>query len=108
MATTFCGQSGHPYAFELVNTESPWARETGLAIFAARDDFGWRVIRVFELDGRPDNMRAICAHREAQRYGASRVFLSRVTLPEDRRAAVQDLEAGLSPVCDYAGLALAA
>lgn len=107
---TFCGASGAEYGFEQVSTGSPWAHQCGVAVFAAPDAYGWRVIRVVELSGRAHDVRPIWALHDAERYGAKCVFLSVCKSANTRQSMIRDLEQGLSPViCAHpAGLALAA
>lgn len=98
-AMNFCGVSGRGYGFESVEAGSAWARQAGIAIFAAPGAFGRRVIRVVELSGRAHDVRPIWALAEAERYGASEVYVRLEDSPLARRTAMADLEAGLRPVC---------
>lgn len=106
----FRGQSGRAYGFTKFAPNAPWAREAGLALFAARGPFGWRVVKLSPLRGRLHDVQPLWAFADAERYGASAVFVMRETDPELRRRALDDLEAGLSPVCasETVPLALAA
>lgn len=96
----FCGQSGRSHNFTRVGVDEDWAARKGIAIFAASGAFGWRVIRIVELDGRPDNIQPIWAFRDAQRYGARAVFFSSCDRVLDRKTQIADLRDGLTPVCD--------
>ncbi|MEO1101153.1 MAG: hypothetical protein AAFW65_04840 [Pseudomonadota bacterium] len=108
-SANFRGASGTAYSFKRVNPDSPWARESGVALFAAPDAFGWRIIRMVEVSGREHDVRPLWAHADAERYGATAVFV----LPADgrtlRRGILTDLSEGLTPVCaTELGLAVAA
>ncbi|HBH89358.1 MULTISPECIES: hypothetical protein [Ponticaulis] len=96
----FCGQSGRSVSFERVSPDSDWAAREGIAMFASHTGFGWRIIRIVELDGRPDNIQPIWAYRDAQRYGARAVFFMEHTRILDRKTTIADLREGLDPVCD--------
>ena len=106
----FCGASGAGYEFQQVDAKRPWASQAGVAIFAAPDAYGWRVIRIVELIGRDHDVRPIWALHDAERYGASCVFVSGCFDKLARQAMINDLEAGLSPVLSAhdAGFAMAA
>ena len=104
----FCGQSGRSYAFEHVGVDDDWPKRKGIVLFAASGAFGWRVIRIVELDGRPDNIQPIWAFRDAQRYGARAVFFSSCDRVLDRKTSIADLRDGLTPVCDHGQAANAA
>ena len=97
-AVSFCGASGTAHSFTRVAKDSPWARVPGVAIFAAPDTYGWRVIRVVELTGREHDVRPVWALADAERYGASAVFVSMQMDARDRRRTMSDIETGLSPV----------
>ena len=71
ITVSFRGRSGKAWNFRRVPSESPWARSAGAVIFAAPDAYGWRIIRVMELTGRPHDLQPIWALSEAERYGAS-------------------------------------
>ncbi|MEL7453874.1 MAG: hypothetical protein AAGJ50_10955, partial [Pseudomonadota bacterium] len=71
---------------------------SGVAVFAAPDAYGWRVIRVVELTGRDHDIRPLWALHEAERYGASAVFVASEPDRYLRQGMISDLEAGLSPV----------
>ncbi len=98
-AVSFRGQSGKAWGFQRVAADSPWARAAGVVIFASPETCGWRVIRVMELSGRPHDVRPIWALSEAERYGATAVFLLSEFDAEIRKTVLADLEAGFSPVC---------
>ena len=89
---------------------APWAREAGVALFAAQGPFGWRVVRLTTLRGRLHDIQPIWAFADAERYGARAIFVMRDGDPAARASALADLEAGLSPVCtsDLEDVALAA
>lgn len=97
----FCGQSGRSYTFERTGVDDNWPARQGIAIFAAAGAFGWRIIRIVELDGREDNIQPIWAFRDAQRYGARAVFFSPCDRILDRKTGIADLREGLAPVCDH-------
>mgnify|MGYP001245325173 FL=1 len=95
----FRGQSGKAWEFQRVGTDAPWARAAGVAIFAAPDTYGWRIIRVVELTGRPNDVQPIWALADAERYGANAVFLAVEFDATARKRMVNDIEEGFSPVC---------
>lgn len=95
----FRGQSGKAYGFVRMAPNAPWAREAGVALFAAQGTFGWRVVKLTALRGRLHDVQPIWAFADAERYGARAVFVLRESDPAARVAAIADLEAGLSPVC---------
>lgn len=97
----FRGRSGQAYAFTRMAPTAPWARETGVAMFAAQGPFGWRVVRLTTLRGRLHDVQPIWAWADAERYGARAVFILRETDPTRRAVALQDLEAGLNPVLEH-------
>ena len=109
-AITFYGQTGIGYGFEQADVAAGWFKQPGVAVFAAPDAYGWRVIRVVELSGREHDVRPFWALQDAEKYGASAVFLSLLSDHEARQSMINDLESGLSPVVSgaQAGLALAA
>ena len=98
-AVTFCGLSGKGYTFNGVAADDKRARAGGIDIFTANSGYGRRVIRIVEISGRAHDMRPFVALAEAERYGAQHVFIRADDNPGSRRAAMADLEAGLSPVC---------
>ncbi|MBR9835186.1 MAG: hypothetical protein GYB42_08355 [Alphaproteobacteria bacterium] len=106
----FRGQSGRAYSFVRMAPNAPWAREAGVALFAAQGPFGWRVVKLATLRGRLHDVQPIWAYADAERYGARAVFVMRETDPQARANALADLDAGLSPVCasDTSPVALAA
>ena len=97
---SFRGQSGKAHTFERVQLSHPWARRAGIAIFAAPDTYGWRVVKVAELTGRPHDVRPIWALAEAERFGARAVFVSVEMDRDARHRLIVDIEAGLNPVCE--------
>ena len=99
ITVSFRGRSGKAWNFRRVPSESPWARSAGAVIFAAPDAYGWRIIRVMELTGRPHDLQPIWALSEAERYGASVVFLALEFDADKRRHMLADVEEGFSPVC---------
>lgn len=108
---TFYGATGIGYGFQQADTKADWFKQPGLAVFAAPDAYGWRVIRVVELSGRDHDVRPLWALHDAERYGADIVFVSNYTDAAERRIILGDIEAGLSPVLTGTGrnrLALAA
>jgi len=97
-AVSFRGQSGKAWSFQRAAADAPWARAPGVAIFAIPEACGWRIFRVMELTGRPHDIQPIWALAEAERYGASAVFVSLEFDPSERKQIVADLEAGFRPV----------
>lgn len=95
---SFQGASGKGYCFNRVGASAPWARNAGIAIFAAPDAYGWRIISIVELTGRTHDVRPLWALREAERYGARAVFFASEADRGLRQSRINDLEAGLSPV----------
>ena len=92
----FRGRSGRAYSFTRMAPNAPWAREAGVALFAAQGPFGWRVVRLTTLRGRLHDVQPIWAWADAERYGARAVLVLRETDPSDRTRRLQDLEAGLN------------
>ncbi len=109
-AMKFRGQSGKAYAFVRMAPNAPWAREAGIALFAAQGPFGWRVVKLTPLRGCLHDVQPIWAFADAERYGARAVFVLSETDAQVRTNAIADLEAGLSPVCaaPVADIAIAA
>ena len=107
---SFRGQSGRAYKFKQVPVESGWAAQAGVALFAARGPFGWRVVKLSALRGRAHDVQPIWAYADAERFGARAVFITVETDPARRQRIILDLENGLSPVCESVSepLALAA
>lgn len=99
----FAGRSGQGYDFEASGADAPWARRAGIAIFAAPGGYGRRVFGVVELTGRAHDIQPIWALAEAERFGATEVFVRHEAATDVRRAVLDDLEAGLSPVCTRGG-----
>ena len=52
-----------------------------------------------ELTGRPHDLQPIWALAEAERYGATAVFLALEFDARERKCLVADIEEGFSPVC---------
>lgn len=98
MLQSFRGQSGRAYRFHRLDIDGPWAAETGVALFAARGPYGWRIVRLTALSGREHGVQPIWALADAQRYGATAVFVCRMDPGEDRDDILEDLEDGLNPV----------
>lgn len=96
----FRGSSGKAYSFVRMAPGAPWAREAGVALFAAQGPFGWRVVRLTPLQGRLHDVQPIWAWADAERYGARAVFVMRESNPDERMAALKDLELGLNPVLE--------
>ena len=65
----FRGRSGKAWDFKRVPLDAPWARTAGVALFAAPDTYGWRIIRTIELSGKPNDVQPIWALADAERYG---------------------------------------
>lgn len=95
----FRGVSGKAWSFQETPAQAPWARSPGVVIFASPEAFGWRVIRVMEMTGKPHDLRPIWALAEAERFGATAVFVALEFEGDVRKAMIEDLEAGFSPVC---------
>ena len=106
----FRGQSGKAYSFVRMAPNAPWAREAGIAMFAAQGPFGWRVVKLTTLRGRLHDVQPIWAFADAERYGAKVVFVLRESDAQLRSLALSDLNSGLNPVleAEAAELALAA
>ncbi|MEM6625533.1 MAG: hypothetical protein AAF719_02415 [Pseudomonadota bacterium] len=99
-SVNFCGASGQSYKFQRVKAEnSAWTEDAGVVIFAASDGMSWRVIRVADQVGRAEDLNAIWRWREAQRYGATAIFVRAMKSASVRAAEAGDLVAGLNPVC---------
>lgn len=97
-AVSFRGQSGKAWSFQRAGVDAPWARAPGVAIFAIPEACGWRIFRVIELSGKPHDIQPIWALAEAERYGASAVFVALEFEGLARKQMVADLEAGFQPV----------
>lgn len=97
-AVSFRGQSGKAWSFQRAAADAPWARSPGVAIFAIPEACGWRVFRVIELSGKPHDIQPIWALAEAERYGASAVFVALEFDAPVRKQIVADLEAGFRPI----------
>ena len=107
---TFQGVSGTGYDFVEKPVDSNWVYKAGVAVFAARDTYGWRVIKVVELSGRDHDVRPIWAFHDAQRFGADTVFVCEEDVSAVRRGAIDDMVAGLNPAAsvEMPSLAIAA
>ena len=105
---TFYGASGIGYGFEQIDEKTAWAARTGVAVFAAPDAYGWRVIQVVDLKGRDHDVRLIWAYHDADRFGANSVFFAGSLDQAERKRMIRDLENGVSPVMGCGALALAA
>jgi hypothetical protein len=101
----FRGRSGRAVSFERMSPDAPWARLAGVALFAAPDACGWRVIRVVDVSGRAHDVQPIWALAEAERYGASAVFVHPESDATERAALADDIETGFSPVMKLVRLA---
>jgi len=97
-AVSFRGQSGKAWCFQRAGADAPWARAPGVAIFAIPEACGWHIFRVIELSGKPHDIQPIWAFAEAERYGASAVFVALEFDGATRKQIVADLEAGFQPV----------
>lgn len=97
-SVSFRGQSGRARTFTETSLDSDWARQPGIALFAARHTYGWRIVRMIEMTGRMHDVQPVWAQLDAARYGATAIFIHNEPDFETRRAALADLEAGLSPV----------
>ncbi|NBC21171.1 MAG: hypothetical protein GVY06_09055 [Alphaproteobacteria bacterium] len=104
----FRGQSGKVYGFRKADGGPGWRRQPGLALLAAVDGYGWRIIRIVEIPGIADDVGPIRARREAARYGAETLLVLDEPDASRRRAIRADLEAGLSPLWRDDSLSLAA
>ena len=94
----FRGRSGKAWDFKRVPLDAPWARTAGVALFAAPDTYGWRIIRTIELSGKPNDVQPIWALADAERYGARAVFLATefdARTPPDRERYRGRLQPGL-------------
>ena len=94
----FRGWSGQAYEFKRVDPNSAWAAGPGIAIFAARGAYGWRVVRISCLQGRLHDVQPIWVFAEAQRCGARAVFVLNEACRDRRQGIFADLESGLNPV----------
>lgn len=95
---TFHTPSGQAVVFDKTAMNDPWDLEVGIVLFAATDAYGYRIIRVMELIGRPHDVRLIWALTEAERYGANQIFVAREMDGERRAELIEDLEAAFSPI----------
>jgi len=92
------GASGKLYGFSAVHGDSDWIDTPGVALFAAPEGYGWRIIRVAQITGRDADTGPHEAHRDAERFGADTLMVLAETDPTARAAIIADLEAGMSPV----------
>ena len=95
---TFHTASGQAVVFEKTAMHDPWDLEVGVVLFAATDAYGYRIIRVMELVGRPHDVRLIWGLTEAERYGANQVFVAREMDRERRAEMIEELEVALNPI----------
>ncbi len=101
---SFRGKTGKIYVFSEKKVSSAWFSRPGVALFAAADGYGWRIIRISAMTGEPHDVRPVWAQADAARYGAEHVLILEEADAGRRHAIVADLEAGLSPV--WSGLAM--
>jgi hypothetical protein len=106
-SVSFRGATGRAWSFKRVDAASAWARVPGIAIFAAADSYGWRIVKLVDLSGREHDVRPLWALANAERYGADTVFVAMELEAGHRAAMMVDLEAGLSPVLHAAGEGMA-
>ncbi|MEL6387879.1 MAG: hypothetical protein AAFR41_09515 [Pseudomonadota bacterium] len=92
------GASGKLHGFSAVHGESDWLKTPGVVLFAAPDGYGWRIIRVAQITGRPDDVQPLWAHRDAERYGADTVMVLTENDQSRQRDIIADLEVGMSAV----------
>lgn len=102
-AVSFRGQSGKAWGFQRAAVDAAWARAPGVVIFAIPEVCGWHIFRVIELSGKPHDIQPIWAQAEAERYGATAVFVALEFDAGMRRHMVADLEAGFQPVLRSSG-----
>lgn len=105
---SFRGQSGQVHVFAPALPGGDWIRRPGVALFAAPEGYGWRVIRICEVRGREDDVQPIWAQADAARYGGDAVLFLDIGDPAERGAIARDLEAGLSPLWPSRDFAIAA
>lgn len=97
-SVNFCGASGQSYKFEPVKLrDEAWLSCAGIVLFASADG---RVIKISEQFGKVEDIGAIWRWREAQRYGATHIYIRPVKDRVERLADLEDLRFGLNPVCD--------
>ncbi len=94
----FRGASGRVYTFE-----GPLARRgntagPGLALFAAPQAQGWRVIHLIDIMDHDPSVRLIQARAEAYALGGDAMFFLPMRDGAARRAAHADLDAGFQPL----------
>lgn len=94
----FCGISGQSYKFEAVKLkDESWLSQAGIVLFTTADG---RVIKLAEQFGKVEDISAIWRWREAQRFGATHMYIRRLKDRAVRLAEIEDLSLGLNPVCD--------
>ena len=94
----FCGFSGQSYKFEAIKLrDETWISQAGIVLFTAADG---RVIKLAEQFGKVEDITAIWRWREAQRFGATHMYIRRQKDRNVRMAEMDDLRTGLNPVCD--------
>ncbi|MFC7291148.1 hypothetical protein [Hirschia litorea] len=99
-SVNFCGASGKSFKFEPIKLrDETWLSLAGIVIFTAADG---RVIKLVEQLGKAEDIGAIWRWREAQRYGATHMYIRLEKDRDIRFAEMNDLKAGLNPVCDAA------
>lgn len=99
----FRGASGRVYTFD-----GPLPREgnthgAGVALFAAPQAQGWRVIYLLEICGPAAPVHLMRARAAAYALGGESLFFLPITDPAARQAALSDLEAGFQPLCPGQG-----
>ncbi len=97
-SVNFCGVSGQSYKFEPIKLrDESWTSQAGIVLFTTADG---RVIKLSEQFGKVEDISAIWRWREAQRYGATHMYIRAQKDQAVRVAEMDDLRAGLNPVCD--------
>jgi len=100
---SFRGQSGQLYRFRQVAMGEAWRGRPGVALLAAPDFYGWRIIRIVEITGRRDDFEPLHALADARAYGGDTVLVMDEPTPAARLAMIADLDAGLNPVWRWQG-----
>lgn len=95
---SFRGQSGRTYVFTQVDAAGDWPNRQGVALFAAPEHYGWRVIRMSAVRGREHDVQPIWAQADAVRYGGDAVLFLETGCAARRKLILEDLEAGLNPL----------
>ncbi|WP_155826052.1 hypothetical protein [Hirschia maritima] len=94
----FCGVSGQSYKFEAIKLrDNAWTSQAGIILFTTADG---RVVKLDEQFGKVEDITAIWRWREAQRFGATHMYIRHQKDRGVRLAEIDDLRAGLNPVCD--------